>query len=221
MVAADRGAPRPGPSKAPGAPADGDTETRILSAFLRLAAERGLAGTTTRALAQAAGVNEVTIFRHFGDKATLIHEAVRRFSPVDELTALDPAVDGGDPARAAAGLRACLGRLAAQLGTHPELLRFGLSEGSRTAELPALLAIPQAVLGFLRRALEQARPSLRTGVDPEAVALQWIGMLLVTTLMPDTGRPLDTSPEATDRRIDAAVRLVLRGAGADEGGGRA
>ena len=44
------------------------TEDRILDAAEQLFAERGFGGTTTRLLAQQAGVNEVTIFRLFGSK---------------------------------------------------------------------------------------------------------------------------------------------------------
>lgn len=47
------------------------TRERILRAFLWLAGERGFEATTTRAVAEAAGVNEVTIFRQFNDKLTL------------------------------------------------------------------------------------------------------------------------------------------------------
>jgi AcrR family transcriptional regulator len=63
------------------------TAEQILSTFLRLVAERGLDATTTRALAEEAGVNEVTVFRHFGDKATLAREAVRRFQPANRIAA--------------------------------------------------------------------------------------------------------------------------------------
>jgi len=39
------------------------TVDRVLRTFLRLVAERGIEATTTRLLAEEAGVNEVTIFR--------------------------------------------------------------------------------------------------------------------------------------------------------------
>jgi AcrR family transcriptional regulator len=49
-----------------------DTTTRILDAAATLFAERGYNGTTTRAIAQRAGVNEVTIFRRFASKQGLL-----------------------------------------------------------------------------------------------------------------------------------------------------
>lgn len=53
------------------------TREHILAAAARLYAEHGFRGTTTRAVAEAAGVNEVTLFRIFGSKESLIVEAMR------------------------------------------------------------------------------------------------------------------------------------------------
>ena len=54
-----------------------DNRDRILEAAARVYAEFGYRGATTRRIATAAGVNEVTLFRTFGSKAALIDEAVR------------------------------------------------------------------------------------------------------------------------------------------------
>jgi AcrR family transcriptional regulator len=53
------------------------TREQILSAAAKLYAEHGFRGTTTRAVAEAAGVNEVTLFRIFGSKVNIIVEAMR------------------------------------------------------------------------------------------------------------------------------------------------
>lgn len=45
-----------------------DTADRIIAAAAELFAERGYAGTSTRAIAERAEVNEVTLFRRFGNK---------------------------------------------------------------------------------------------------------------------------------------------------------
>ena len=49
---------------------------RILQATIRVYAEAGFRGTTTRRVAQAAGVNEITLFRHFGTKEALVKAAL-------------------------------------------------------------------------------------------------------------------------------------------------
>lgn len=54
------------------------TRQQLLEAAARVYSELGFRGATTRRIAEEAGVNEVTLFRLFGSKAALIHEAVRR-----------------------------------------------------------------------------------------------------------------------------------------------
>jgi AcrR family transcriptional regulator len=51
---------------------ENDTETKILQAAQRLFARKGYGGTTTRDLAQAAGVAEGTLFRHFENKKAIL-----------------------------------------------------------------------------------------------------------------------------------------------------
>lgn len=53
-----------------------DVRQRILLSAARVFAETGYRGATTRRIAQAADVNEVTLFRHFGSKSELIREAI-------------------------------------------------------------------------------------------------------------------------------------------------
>jgi len=48
------------------------TKTRLLEAALDLFAEKGVTETTTKAVAERAGVNEVTLFRYFGNKSGLL-----------------------------------------------------------------------------------------------------------------------------------------------------
>jgi AcrR family transcriptional regulator len=50
------------------------TRSRILNAAQRLFAAQGFDGTTTRDLAQAAGVAEGTLFRHFANKKAILVE---------------------------------------------------------------------------------------------------------------------------------------------------
>jgi AcrR family transcriptional regulator len=49
----------------------GEVRQQILKTAIRLFAQKGFRGTTTREIALSAGVNEVTIFRHFARKQDL------------------------------------------------------------------------------------------------------------------------------------------------------
>ena len=56
----------------------GNTHQRLLDAAARVFARSGLEGATTREIAREAGVNEVTLFRHFRTKEKLLAEVVHR-----------------------------------------------------------------------------------------------------------------------------------------------
>lgn len=51
-----------------------ETRQRILAAASRLMAKKGFKGATTRKISELAGVNEVTIFRHFTNKKGIVVE---------------------------------------------------------------------------------------------------------------------------------------------------
>ena len=57
-----------------------ETRQRIMLAAAQVFAEKGYARATTRALAAAAGVNEVTLFRHFGNKQNLFAAIIDEFA---------------------------------------------------------------------------------------------------------------------------------------------
>ena len=48
------------------------TSERIIEAFIELFRDYGYKGATTRSVAERAGVNEVTIFRHFGNNGMYV-----------------------------------------------------------------------------------------------------------------------------------------------------
>ncbi len=52
------------------------TKNKILDAALTLFTELGYSGTTTRKIAEVAGINEVTLFRKFGTKENLFFKAL-------------------------------------------------------------------------------------------------------------------------------------------------
>jgi AcrR family transcriptional regulator len=53
---------------------------KLLEAAMRVFAESGFRGATTRRIAEAAGVNEVTLFRQFKSKTALINEAAELYA---------------------------------------------------------------------------------------------------------------------------------------------
>src|SRR5262252_6729400 len=74
---------------------DGDERRRmIVTAAVPLFARKGFAGTTTKELAEAAGISEALLFRHFPSKKNLYGEILRLGCEGDpaleRLAALEP-----------------------------------------------------------------------------------------------------------------------------------
>jgi AcrR family transcriptional regulator len=76
------------PQAARGAAGVDQTRLRILGAARELYADKGTRGTTTREVADRAGVNEATLFRHFGTKGQLLLAMLEHYSGDAVLPAL-------------------------------------------------------------------------------------------------------------------------------------
>lgn len=64
------------------------TKEKLLLSAIDIMSEKGFAAATTKEIALGAGVNEVTLFRHFGTKEGLVKAAFSRFHYADEMTRL-------------------------------------------------------------------------------------------------------------------------------------
>ena len=107
------------------------TRQRLLDAAYRVCAERGLHGATTREIADAARVNEVTLFRHFGNKEKLIAALFERSvaAQVESLSGTEP--DGND---FEAALRRYAFRYNEMLFANEALIRTMIGESQRNPE---------------------------------------------------------------------------------------
>src|SRR5213075_1386115 len=72
-----------------------EIRSRILAAASRVYAQYGFRGATTRLIATAAGVNEVTLFRTFGSKAQLFQAMLHAQNEAGKVPLLPDRV--GDP----------------------------------------------------------------------------------------------------------------------------
>jgi AcrR family transcriptional regulator len=151
------------------------TRDRILLAAAEIFAERGYTNTTTRAIAEAAGVNEVTIFRHFSTKRNLLSEMIQEYSALPDLTSLIENQLTGV-------YREDLIRLATfffqAITTRKEALRLMLCEA---CELPEVRDVVVKVPDHLRLILTRYfRNKIKDGylrkMNPEGMAQAFLGM---------------------------------------------
>ncbi len=65
-----------------------ETKRKIITAAMDAFNEYGYEGATTSFMAKKAGVNELTIFRHFKTKKNLIMEMIRYYSPLEKIRSM-------------------------------------------------------------------------------------------------------------------------------------
>ncbi len=174
-------------------------------------AEMGYRGATTRRIAQQAGVNEVTLFRHFGSKSQLIHEALNRGLPELEWAGL-PEEPVDPPAELRAWARAHL----RHLYTLRSVIRTGMSECEEHADLSESAGErPRRVTRELKRYLERVKRRGLASVDfdPQSAALMLMGVVFADAMsrdiMPDMFR------KSLERAADEYVELFLRAIAVD------
>ncbi|MEP7348066.1 MAG: helix-turn-helix domain-containing protein [Gemmatimonadaceae bacterium] len=182
---------------------------KLLSAAARVYAEAGFRGSTTRRIADEAGMNEVTIFRLFGSKAALLAEAVRH-SATEGVAHLLPA-EPGNPERE---LTAWASVQLDFLRIHGSMIRKSLAE---VEELPGMGT--QACEGCMRGRIDLRRYARKLcerwgttrAVDLDAAVAMLIGAIMSDAIARDV-MPAGF-PEPAQRAAAAYVRVFLRAIG--------
>ena len=181
---------------------------RLLDAAARVYAETGYRGATTRRIAQEAGVNEITLFRHFGSKTTLILEAVRQVNLRSDCPAV-PAVPGDPATELRAWVRAQLEHLTALRS----IIRTSLGEIEERPEIiPLIGARPREVILGLSTYVEQLQRDGRASadIDPRTAALTFFGSLFADAMGRDVMPELyhESLEESADRYADVFLRSI-------------
>ena len=181
-----------------------ETRAKILAAARELFECNGTRGTTTREVAERAGVNEATLFRHFGSKRALLAAMREQACDVEALQAALAALSGGD-------IRADLRTLAYHSVEHiagkRAMLCVSLAEDAAgTNDLPEWRGPSEIVAGltaYFARCVEAG--TLRG--DPRFLARYFLGMLFSYVI----ARKLWDSHTPDRGAIDALVDVFLNG----------
>lgn len=186
------------------------TREQILSAAARLYAEHGFRGTTTRAVAETAGVNEVTLFRLFGSKVNIIVEAMRVHGvPVHVGTLPEAPVDP------LAELTEWTSQQRKVFITLRSMIRQAMSDAQENPEMPRCVARgADATYSSLRAYLERVKHAGFLAPDADTHAA---GGILVSAVFHDAlardFMPQFFPPAATAPAVYA--RLCLQSLGYD------
>jgi AcrR family transcriptional regulator len=183
---------------------------QLLVAAAQVYAEGGYHGATTRRIASAAGVNEITLFRHFGSKDGLLREALALCQGAPAVPLPDEPVDpvGELTEWCRAHLR--------DLQARAPLIRTLLGELSERADLVSPeISCPVRAASALTDYLGRLK---RHGLAPASFDQRVAATMLMGVLFADAiGR--DIVPEMYANEPDAAVTdylaLFLRGIGVE------
>lgn len=183
------------------------TREQILAAAARLYAEHGFRGTTTRAIAESAGVNEVTLFRIFGSKEALIVEAMRAHSvPVHVGTLPDVPVD---PERE---LTAWATQTRKVIIGMRSMIRQAMSDAEHNPEMPKCVSrCSDMAYDALYRYLDRLRAAgfVRADADTRTAGIMLVSALFHDAMsrefMPTVFPPAATAPAAYVRLCLLAI----------------
>lgn len=189
-----------------------ETRERILQAAAQVFAREGYARATTRTLAVAADVNEVTLFRHFGNKQNLFAAVVDRFAAPAVTAALEAQLTGDYQQ----DLR-LMGRQVMQLMLERgEAVRLMLCEAEHFPEVRETMAqnprhLREALSTYLRQQMQ--RGQVRE-LHAEAAAQAFWGMFFAYSislwLLGESVKPELTTNELVDLFVDIFVRGTIK-----------
>jgi AcrR family transcriptional regulator len=189
------------------------TREEILTAAVGVFAQHGFRGSTTRRIADAAGVNEVTIFRHFGSKKVLLNEAMGQITHSVGLAILPE--HPRDPERE---LTTWSESFIQHLRLQSSIIRKTMSELEERPEMCAWAShVPRQASSELCRYLTSLK---RAGLasakfEPKTAASMLMGAIFADAM----GREMmpDVYPQPESKAAQMYTRLLLRALGVADG----
>ncbi|NMG59350.1 TetR/AcrR family transcriptional regulator [Geitlerinema sp. P-1104] len=189
---------------------EAETRTRILASARRLFAHQGFEGTTTRALARAAGVAEGTLFRHFDNKKAILVEVATQ-GWVELLTDLLTELSEMGSYKAVSQV---IQRRLFHLRENADLMRVCFLEAQFHPELrdriqeDAIAKMMDVAEAFVETGIERGiyRP-----MNPRLVAKVFLGIFAISGFSYQTLMEGNPSPEAMKEIADGLADIFLNG----------
>ncbi len=187
---------------------EAQSRIRILKAAQWLFARQGYDGTTTRDLAQAAGVAEGTIFRHFATKKAILVEVATQ-GWVEILTDLLTELSEMGSYKAVAQV---MRRRMWHFRQNADLMRVCFTEAQFYLELrdriqsEVITKMTDVAEAFFQTAMDKGvyRP-----MNPKIVAQVFLGMFAIAGFSHNTLIEPDASPQALQEMAEGLAEIFL------------
>ncbi|MEA2718477.1 MAG: hypothetical protein QOJ39_341 [Candidatus Eremiobacteraeota bacterium] len=184
-----------------------ETRGKILAAARELFERNGTRGTTTREVAERAGVNEATLFRHFGSKRALLDAMREQACGVDQFRAFLAGLPGGD---LAADLRAIAYFIVDHMMTKRAMMCVSLAEDAAGTDDAPEWRGPSQIHADLGAYFEAKSRAGLLRAEPAFAARYFMGMFFSYVV----GRKLWNSGVPDRATLDGIVDLFLNGVSA-------
>ena len=187
-----------------------ETRTRILKSALRLFANLGYDGTTTRDLAESAGIAEGTLFRHFPNKKAILIEVATQ-GWVEILTDLLTELSEMGSYKAVAQV---MRRRMLNLHKNADMLKVCFMEAQFHPELRDRIQLEvidkmtDVAEVFFQSAMDQG---IYRRMDPKIVARVFLGMFAVAGFSQDTIMGEGSSPAEMQAMAEGLADIFLNG----------
>lgn len=186
-----------------------ETRQRIISAALQLFGQLGYSQATTRAIASTAGVNEVTLFRHFGNKKNLLYACMQAFNETSFPLSFEAELTGDY----AHDLLNMATRQMDDTRANLDMLRVMLCDSRNVPELrEALLSGARGNLSQLSAYFQQQIEAgeIRLDLDPEVLAFAFDSMFSTSLLVESMFQEPLTPRLSSEALVTPLVDLFLR-----------
>ncbi len=200
-------------------PSEAQTRVRILQAAQRLFASLGFDGTTTRDLAQAAGVAEGTLFRHFSNKKAILVEVATQ-GWVEILTDLLTELSEMGSYKAIAQV---MRRRMWNMQKNVEIMRVCFLEAQFHPDLrdriqsEVIDKMTDVAEAFFQTAMDKG---IYRQMDAKIVAKVFLGMFAVAGFSNNTVMEPEASPQQMQEMAEGLADIFLNGVLAKELGVR-
>jgi AcrR family transcriptional regulator len=188
----------------------------ILAAAAEVFAQHGFRGSTTRRIADAAGVNEITIFRQFGSKEALLREAMQHMTDSAGLVTL-PEIPS-DPERE---LTEWSESFIQHLRLRSSIIRKTMGEIEERPEMrECASAVPTQASSELCKYLVALKRQRRTTekFDPTTAAAMLMGAIFSDAM--GRGMMPEVFPQPPEKAAHMYTVLLLRALGVEIGSRR-